>query len=410
MINKAKWIIIILVVSIGLFLGWFWYNHSVKHRLLTAEQAVVEKFQCYRCHEMQAPFDQHTVDVHFNCRLCHQDILQGKLDADYSAEAVAKWKQHIRHFTEVPALIGLSQRLQRQWFIDYVQNPTVIRPHLLSMMPRLPISKQEAMLLADYFSLSDTDMVQKDQQQGNATRGEKLFNQKGCNSCHLFSSPQQRPQTYPHFDTVAVSHKAKRNAPDLRDTQQRMSAQQITQWLRNPQQLKADTLMPKIKLTETEIAHLVRYLTTPKTAQHKMIARFTPIKKPEPLTRPVRYQEVEKKVFKALCWHCHSDPKGNWGDGGAGNTGGFGYAGAGLDLGSYETVVRGSKQADGNYRSILRKGVTGETILVQHLLARHNEMRGYRDPTIMGMPLALPPLSMEHIQLIVTWIEQGAQK
>src|SRR5262249_33648918 len=54
------------------------------------------------------------------------------------------------------------------------------------------------------------------------------------------------------------------------------------------------------------------------------------------LTRAVAYDEVSKRVFRRTCWHCHSEPDYAIGDGGPGNSGGFGFAPRGLNLAAYE--------------------------------------------------------------------------
>lgn len=404
--SRLKLSLIIFIIAVALCLLFLWKSGVFKQFTLTPEQAVVNKFECFRCHEMPAPFESNTVDHRVNCRVCHQQILKGELDGDYPHESTKKWKKSIRHLTEVPSLNGLHKRMQRQWFVGFLQNPNIVRPHLLSMMPRLPISGQEANLIADYFGFAEKEALAT-LPKGGVKKGATLFKEKGCNSCHQFSrSNEPLTSSYPNFHTPAIPNKIKRHAPDLRYTQQRMSPEQIIQWLKDPQKLKAGTLMPKVDLTESEITNLLAYILSPIVERKPTLSTF---KKPHSLNRAVPYKEVEEKVFKKLCWHCHSDPDGNRGDGGPGNTGGFGYRGSGLDLGSYEAIMRGSKQKNGQYSSIIQKDAMGESRLVQHIIARHNEMRGYVDKDILGMPLSLPPLTKEQIQLVVTWIEQGAK-
>jgi hypothetical protein len=45
--------------------------------------------------------------------------------------------------------------------------------------------------------------------------------------------------------------------------------------------------------------------------------------------------------------------------------------------------------------------------LVAVLLARHKELAGQVTPGLRGMPLGLPALSAEQIQLVESWIAQG---
>lgn len=121
------------------------------------------------------------------------------------------------------------------------------------------------------------------------------------------------------------------------------------------------------------------------------------------LTRPVSYAEVEAAVFHKVCWHCHSDPAGNNGDGGPGNTGGLGYDGVGLDLGTRSGILRGKQTPDGHRQSIIDGP---EPVLLTVLWRRHQELAGTFSPR-PGMPLGFPPLSPEQIQLVESWIAQG---
>lgn len=175
-------------------------------------------------------------------------------------------------------------------------------------------------------------------------------------------------------------------------------------WLRDPAALKPDTLMPKPALQEAERQDVAAFLLE------------APLGPPPPVTTPARlpllerrvaYEEVEKRVFKRVCWHCHSDPEPVGGDGGPGNTGGFGFAGVGLDLGSHAAVVRGGRDAAGRL-DVLAPDASGLPRIVSVMLARHVEAQGGEVPGVRGMPLGLRPMALEDIQLVETWIAQGA--
>ncbi len=363
----------------------------------------VEKFQCHRCHTIsdtlkEIPFEQ-------NCVNCHQQILLGKLDSQYTEDATTRWKKHIRHFIETPTLEGLSSRMRRDWFIQFVQKPHVVRPRYLSTMPRMNISFTDATLLADFWfpSVHEIDTTPLDV--SLVPKGRKLYLQHNCGTCHLFTGVDASNFEPPVFTTRLPVDPVLRNAPDLIFTRSRMTVQQFHAWMRNPQAVKKDALMPRITLSEEDISALASFVLSEPPSPSKAPAELAI---PPVLDRQVRYQEVETKVFKAVCWHCHSDPAKN-GDGGPGNTGGFGYAGKGLDLGSYQSVLRGSLQKDGTYRSLLSQNSEGVPILLSHVLARHNEVRNGEFTQVLGMPLGLPPLSIEQIQILRTWIAQGAK-
>jgi hypothetical protein len=127
------------------------------------------------------------------------------------------------------------------------------------------------------------------------------------------------------------------------------------------------------------------------------------------LARPVPFAEVKARVFRKTCWHCHSDPDYAIGDGGPGNTGGFGFAPRGMNLAEYEGIASGALDENGERRSVFEKAPDGEARIVSALLARQREEAG--QPTsataLRGMPLGLPALSPEDVQLVESWVAQG---
>ena len=95
------------------------------------------------------------------------------------------------------------------------------------------------------------------------------------------------------------------------------------------------------------------------------------------------------------------------GDGGPGNTGGFGFKGRGFSVTTYADVASGVLDDQGNRRSVFAPLPNGTPRLLAVLLARHKELAGEQAPGLRGMPLGLPPLSAEQIQLVESWIAQG---
>ncbi len=124
------------------------------------------------------------------------------------------------------------------------------------------------------------------------------------------------------------------------------------------------------------------------------------------LERAVTYAEVSTKVFRDTCWHCHAVPDFARGDGGPGNSGGFGFKPRGLELSSYTGISEGSFDDAGERRSIFAKLPDGTPRVVAHLMARHSEVAGSVG-AVRGMPLGLPPLTLEQIQLVESWVAQG---
>lgn len=357
----------------------------------------VERFECARCHRIQGVAQPEPM---LNCTGCHRAVFTDHFK-NYPDKTVEHWRDNVRHFRLTPSLAGID-RFRRQWFVEYLQEPHNIRPGLTEQMPRLRISQTDAKRLADELGLNETH--ENDQEnRGNMARGRELFETYSCNECHSFTGTDAPPG--PAFD--GPSPATQRRAPDLRHARRRMSRNSLDRWLENPRKVKADALMTMVVSNPSDRADLVAYLVdTPlEPPQDK-----PPVEVPEPVDRKVRWNDVNEAIFHATCRHCHSDGGPALpGEGGAGNTGGFGYDGAGLVLSSYEGVRRGSISADGSRRDLLEPDSSGVAPIVQHLMARHHEVNGSPVDGVLGMPLALPPVTLDNIALLRGWIAQGAK-
>lgn len=208
----------------------------------------------------------------------------------------------------------------------------------------------------------------------------------------------------PAMDPREFDH-AHKLAPDLRFARDRMSSLKMTAWLKDPKAVKTDSAMPKIELTPAEINDIVGYLTQ---------AEITPPAKPErfkrlpALDRKVTFKEVDEKVFHRTCWHCHSEPDYAIGDGGPGNSGGFGFKPRGLNLSDYNGITAGDIDDKGERQSIFAKDDQGMSRLVAALVARHDEEElNVETGKVRGMPLGYDALSAEEIQLVESWVAQG---
>ena len=168
--------------------------------------------------------------------------------------------------------------------------------------------------------------------------------------------------------------------------------------------------MPTLGLSEDDARDVAAYvLTTPLAAPPPPPPAFTrlPI-----LARRVTFEEVSEQVFKKGCIHCHADPDEKGRDPGPGSAGGFGFPPRGVRFTSYAGFTLGYRAQGGGRRSLVtpEPGLErwGGSRLVAALVARHEETAGRPIAEVRGMPLGLPGVSAEDVQLVETWVSEGA--
>jgi mono/diheme cytochrome c family protein len=357
--------------------------------------ARIQELECSRCHHgtgaPDPPEDKHCFD-------CHMDIDQG--DVAVPDGVLPQWQARVRPLRAAPSLAASGERYRRGWIERYLLDPRDLRPHLVPTMPRLPITPEDARDIATYLAPDDEPPL--DLESADPGRGRALLDAKGCGACHLFTGapPLSARPPAPAGDTpLAVAL-----APDLRSTRERLRADWLIAWLRDPSEVKPGTPMPTPDLDEGEARDVAAYLLTvplDPPPQRPAAARL-PV-----LERRVAYEEVSARVLKRTCWHCHAEPDSAIGDAGPGSTGGFGFAPRRLNLASYEGVASGLLNAEGERASVFAPRQDGTPLLVAALLARSEEEAGRPMHGVRGMPLGLPPLSPEDIQLVETWVSQG---
>lgn len=362
--------------------------------------SLMARFECNRCHEGAG---QPVVGRNKHCVRCHQEILDGRFDVD--AVTLRRWQGNLRSLPAVPSLTGIGRRLRRDWLAKYLQQPTDLRPALPAMMPSLALGDTQARRIATWLVPDEGPAITLPASPAQLSLGRTLIEQKGCGSCHAFSGVPALPATPP---PIALRDAERRLglllAPDLRYSRERLQSGSLVGWLRDPKSLKPDTAMPTIPLSEAEAMAIASYL------MQAPLSAITPVPVPVRLpllARRVSFVEVNEQVLRRTCWHCHSTPEFAMGDGGPGNTGGFGFRPRGLNLASYAEVLSGSLDDAGQRRSIFLPLPDGTPRLVAVLLARQRELAGQPVPGLRGMPLGLPALSNEQIQLVESWIAQG---
>jgi cytochrome c2 len=358
---------------------------------------LVVKHECNRCHSIAgiaAPAAE------LDCVGCHLQIVAGTLPVP--ADELARYQHNVKSLVEVPKLVP-GDHFRRAWLERFLADTHDLRPNLTPTMPRLALASEDVAAIAAFLAPAFESAATL----GDATRGRAVVEAKSCGTCHrLGAEALPAPGLAVQLDAQTLAL-GQRLAPDLVHARDRLRPAALLRWLADPPAERPGTPMPKIAMTEQELADVAAWLLqTPVTA-----AAPTPMPERLPvLARTVSYEEVDARIFHKTCRHCHSNPEQVIGDGGPGYSGGFGFRKRGLDLNSYEGVSSGSIDDAGARRSLFQKLPDGTPRIVAQLWARHAELAGKPVEGVRGMPLALPPLPVQDIQLLETWIAQGRKR
>ncbi|AUX47730.1 cytochrome oxidase [Sorangium cellulosum] len=360
---------------------------------------LVEQFQCNRCHDgaglSAAPREAH-------CVQCHQDIAAGRFQAP--AAAIHRWNENLIQLPHAPSLAAIGDRLRPGWIRGFLLEPRDLRPRLHATMPRLALAPEQAGDIAAYLTQGRRERPRASLEGASAAQGRALFEAKGCGTCHAFTGVDGLTAALPVKAREKETRAAIALAPDLRHTRDRIEPADLVVWLLDPAAVKPGTPMPQVPMSPAEARDLAAFLSTAPLAPRA--PEGAPARLPV-LTRRVTYEEVDRRVFRVTCRHCHSEPDYTLGDGGPGNTGGFGFKPRGLNLATYEGIAAGYLDDQGERRSVFSAGPDGRPRLLAALLARQAEEAGRADPAVRGMPLGLTALGPEEIQLVESWIAQG---
>jgi mono/diheme cytochrome c family protein len=358
---------------------------------------LVRRYECNRCHDGtglgSAPLTK-------NCFACHQQILDGRFPV--SAAALLRFRPHVTSAREAPSLSALGSRLESSWVRDYLLAPRDLRPLLTPTMPRLALDPTQALDIASYLTEGAQARAAAPSFDGSVERGRELMDQKGCAGCHSFGGVPAFTALDP-APAGSAAARAAALAPDLRFTRERFRKDQLLTWLLDPKALKPDTLMPSFGLSVDEANDIASYVLRAELAPEVR----PPFVALPLLTRRVSFEEVNREVFSRTCHHCHTDADSSGGDGGPGNTGGFGFAPRGVSFSSHASILAGYVDEHGQRRSLFEPLADGTPRLLGALLARHDELDQMPRGEVRGMPLALPPLSAEQIRLVASWVAQG---
>lgn len=316
------------------------------------------------------------------------------------AEHLAEWRANLVDLVDAPALTAVGRRHRAAWVASFLLSPDDLRPHLRATMPRLPLSPAQADAVAAFLT-RDVDAPSDAPPAPTpalVARGRSLFVTRTCAQCHRFDDAAIDARPAP-----ATPPEAARLAPDLAVTRARYRRDRLVAWILDPPRVKPGTPMPALGLSPEEAVALASYVLF--APLRPRVTHDPPPMLPA-LARRVTWDEVEAGVFRRTCRHCHADEGFAFGDGGPGNTGGFGFEARRLNLNSHAGAMSGML-VGGERRSAFATDDSGLPRIVRALRARQLEESGRVDVGVRGMPLGHPAVTPEQLQLVTSWIASG---
>ncbi len=174
----------------------------------------------------------------YNCNGCH--VIEG-VGGDYSNVITAH--EGLDPITtkqlSPPPLQAEGARVYPDWLFDFLKAPSDIRYGLKVRMPTFDMSDEEATTLVKYFSALDNEPFPYEtietpmSTQAEIRVGKQIFDELKCDSCH------------PSQGEVIPAGSDKAGRPDLSLAKQRLKADWLIDWMKNPQQFQRGTAMPQ---------------------------------------------------------------------------------------------------------------------------------------------------------------------
>ncbi|WKZ16451.1 MAG: c-type cytochrome [Candidatus Jettenia caeni] len=204
---------------------------------------IVEKARCFVCHDVKGiPELMPVVEK-------KRDNLAGFEKLLYEIRCLACHRIQEKGGTYAPNLTFVGNKIKMGWEQEFLQAPDIIRP-LSQQMPKFNLTEEDAKVATEFMDkyLLNKELPQ-DVFKGEApspeivSMGEKLFYDKGCNTCHA-EGTKGGGVVGPNLATVG----------------DRLQPAYILSHIKNPQQANPQALEPNFNLSEDELKAMVGFL------------------------------------------------------------------------------------------------------------------------------------------------------
>lgn len=212
--------------------------------LIERGKDIVEKARCFVCHDIKGiPELMPVVEKKREGLADFKKLL-------YDIRCLACHRIQDKGGTYAPNLTIAGSKIKMGWEREFLQSPDIIRP-LSQQMPKFNLTEEEAKSATDYIekNLITKEALPDIYKEGAPSpeiiaAGEKVFYEKGCNTCHSESITKGGGVVGPNLATVG----------------DRLQPAYILYHLKNPQQVNPQGVEPNFGLSEDELKQLVGFL------------------------------------------------------------------------------------------------------------------------------------------------------
>ncbi|GJQ22445.1 hypothetical protein BIY37_11670 [Candidatus Brocadia sapporoensis] len=212
--------------------------------LIEKGRDVVEKARCFVCHDIKGISELMPVVER------KRDGLDGFEKLLYDIRCLTCHRIQDKGGTYAPNLTFAGSKIKMNWENEFLQSPDIIRP-LSQQMPKFNLNENEAKAATEYIEKSllikeSLPDIFKDAPPTAEiiAAGEKLFYEKGCNTCHAENITKGGGVVGPNLATVG----------------DRLQSAYILYHLKNPQRANPQGVEPNFGLSDEELKLLVGFL------------------------------------------------------------------------------------------------------------------------------------------------------